>query len=67
MKLFGSTKILKSKTKNEENIVSLEVAKVVLAQCNLVDIQDQLKSEIIYTFTLNKSYAYSMLVKSHAY
>ena len=67
MKLSGSTKILKSKTKNEEHLVSLAVAKAVLAQCNLVDIQDQLKSEILYTFTLNKSYAYSMLVKSHAY
>ena len=31
---------------------------VVLVQCNLVDIQYQQKSEILYTFTPNKSYAY---------
>ena len=37
MKLFGSTKKLIDKTKNRENIPSLEVVEVVLAQCNLVD------------------------------
>ena len=31
---------------------------VVLVQCNLVNIQYQQKSEILYTFTPNKSYAY---------
>ena len=37
MKLFGSTKKLIDKTKNGENIPSLEVAEVVLVQFNLVD------------------------------
>ena len=31
---------------------------VVLAQCNLVDNQYQLKSKVLYTFTPNKYYAY---------
>ena len=33
---------------------------VVLVQCNLVDNQCQQKSEVLYTFTPNKSYAYSL-------
>ena len=37
MKLFGSTKKLTDKTKNGENVPSLEVYEVVLVQCNLVD------------------------------
>ena len=37
MKSFGSTKKLINKTKNEENVPSLEVVEVVLVQCNLVD------------------------------
>ena len=39
MKLFGSTKTLIEKTKNGENVPSLEVVEVVLAQCNLVENQ----------------------------
>ena len=39
MKLFGSTKKLLDKIKNRENVPSLEVAAVVLVQCNLVDNQ----------------------------
>ena len=58
MKLFGSTKNLIDKTKNGENVPSLEVVEVVLGQCNLVDNQHQQKSEVLYTFTPNKSYAY---------
>ena len=41
MTLFGSTKKLTSKTKNGENISSLEVDGVVSVQCNLVDNQYQ--------------------------
>ena len=57
MKLFVSTKILIDKTKNGEKVPSLEVAEVVLVQCNLVDNHYQQKSEVLYTFTLNKSNA----------
>ena len=57
MKLFGSTKKVTDKTKNGEKVTSLEVVEVVLVQCNLVDNQYQQKSEVLYTFTPNKSYA----------
>ena len=58
MKLFSSKRNLIGKTKNGENVPGLEVAEVVLVQCNLVDNQYQQKSEVLYTFTPNKSYPY---------
>ena len=42
----------KNKTKNGENVPSLEIGEAVLVQCNLVDNQYQQKSEALYTFTL---------------
>ena len=45
----------KKKRKNFEKAPSLEV---VLVQCNFVGNQYQQKSEILYTYTHNKSYAY---------
>ena len=47
MKLLGSTKKLIGKTKNGENVPSLEVVEVVLVQGNLVDNQYQQKSEVL--------------------
>ena len=58
MKLFGTTKTLRDKTKNEENVPSFEVVEVVLVQCNLVDNQYQQNSEVLYNFTPNKCYTY---------
>ena len=55
MKLFGSIEKLIDKTKDGENVLSLEVVEV---QCNLIDNQYQHKSEALYTFTPNKSHAY---------
>ena len=49
MKLFVSTKKLIDKTKNGEKVPCFEVVEVVLVQCNLVDNQYQLKSEVLYT------------------
>ena len=63
MKLFGSSKKLIEKTKNGENVPSLEVVEVVLVHCNLADNQYQQKSEVLYTFTPNKSYAYLLNVE----
>ena len=63
MKLFGSTEKLIDKTENGEKVQSLEVVEVVLVQCNLVDSQYQEKSEVLYTFTPNKSYAYLLSVE----
>ena len=62
MKLFGTTKILTEKTKTGENVSSIEVLEVALVQCNLVDNQYQQKSEVLYTFMPNKSYAYMLNV-----
>ena len=63
MKLFGSTKTLVDKTKNGEKVPGLEVVEVVLVQCNLVENQYQQMSEVLYTFTPNKSYAYLLNVE----
>ena len=61
--MFGSTKKLINKTKNGENVPSLEVAETVLFQCNLVDNQYPPKSEVLHTFTLSKSYVYLLNVQ----
>ena len=63
MKLFGSTRKLTDKTKNGEEVPSLEVVEVVLVQCNLVNNQYQQKSEVLYTFNPNKSYTYLLNVE----
>ena len=63
MKIFDSTKKLIDKTKNGENVASLEVVDVMSDQCNLVDSQCQQKSEALYTFTPNKFYAYWLNVE----
>ena len=63
MKLFGSTKQLIEKTKNGENVPSVEVAEVVLVQCNLVDNQDKQKSDVSSTFMLSKFYKYLLNVE----
>ena len=62
-KLFGSTKKLTDKTKNGEKVLSIEVAEVALVQCNLVDNQYQQKSEVLYIFTYNKSYAHLLNIE----
>ena len=54
-KSFGNTNKLKGKTKKEKNVPNLEVAKVVLFQCSLVDNQYQQKSEVLNTYTQNIS------------
>ena len=64
MKLFGSTKKLIGKTKNGENVPSLNIIEIVLVQCNSVDNQYQQKSEVLYTFTSNKSYSYLLNIET---
>ena len=63
MKLFGRTKKLIGKTKNGENVLSLEVVHVVLVQYNLVHNQYQQKSEVLYTFVPNKIYGYLLNIE----
>ena len=55
MKLFGSKKRITDKTKNGENVPSLEVVKVVLIMCNLVGNRCQQKYKVLNTFTPSKS------------
>ena len=62
-KLFGNTRKLIDKTKNGENVPSLEVVEVILVQCYLVGNQYQQKSKVLYTFTPDKSYAYLLNVE----
>ena len=62
-KLFGNTRKLIDKTKNGENVPSLEVVEVILVQWYLVDNQYQQKSKVLYTFTPDKSYAYLLNVE----
>ena len=64
MKLFGSTNKSIDKTENGENVPSLGVVQVVLVHCNLVDNKYQQKSEVLYTFTPNKSYNYLLNVET---
>ena len=47
-----------------ENVPSLELVKEALVQCNLVDKQYHQKSEMLYTFTPNKSYTYLLNVEA---
>ena len=58
MKIFDTTKKIIDKTKNVENVPSLEVAEVDLVQCNLVDNQYQQKAEVLNIFVSNKFYAH---------
>ena len=60
MKLSGHTKKLIDKTKKWRKSTA---SWVVLVQCNLADNQHQQKSEVLYTFIPNKSYAYLLNVE----
>ena len=63
LKLFGSTKDWIDKTKNGENVPSIEVVEVALVQCNSVHNHYQQKFKSLYTFTANKSSADSLNVE----
>ena len=57
---MAAQKKIINKTKNGQNVASLEVVEVVLVQCRLEDNQYQQKSKVLYLFTPNKSYTYSL-------
>ena len=63
MKILNTTKNLVDKTENEENVPTLEVVEVYLFQYNIVDKQYRQKSEVLYNFTPNKSYAYLLNIE----
>ena len=60
--MVAQTKLI-GKTKNGEKVPSLEVVEVVLVRYNLEDNQYQQKSEALWTFMPNKSYAYLLNVE----
>ena len=56
MKLLGSIKNKITKDKNGENAPHLEITKVVLVHCNMVNNDYQEDSRILYTFASNQSF-----------
>ena len=56
MKLLGSTESKIYKEKNGENVPHLEIVKLVLVHCSLVNNHYQQVSRILYTFVPNKSF-----------
>ena len=56
MKLLGSAENKINKDKNGENVSHLEIVEVVLVHCNLVNINYQQNSRILYTFVPNKTF-----------
>ena len=64
IKLVGRTKKITDKTKNVENVPSLELVKVGLIECNLVDNQYQHTSDTLYSVMPNKCYICLLNVES---
>ena len=60
MKLLGSTKSKISEDKNGENVTRLEITKVVLVHCNMVNNGYQQDSRVLYTFVPNKPFCSSL-------
>ena len=56
MKLLGNTERKITKHKNGENVPHLEILKLVLVYCNLVNNDYQQNSRILYTFIPNKPF-----------
>ena len=56
MKLLGSTESKITKEINGKNVPHLEVVKLVLVHCNLVNDDYQQDSRILYTFVPNKPF-----------
>ena len=56
MKILGSTKNKITKDKNRKNVPHLEITKVLLVHCNMVNNDYQHDSRVLYTFVANKSF-----------
>ena len=56
MQLLGSTKNKITKDKNGENVPQLQIAKVILVHCNMVNNDYQHGSRVLYTIVPNKSF-----------
>ena len=55
-KLLGITKSKINKVKNGENVPHLEITEVVLIYCNIVKIDYQQNSRVLYIFVTTKSF-----------
>ena len=56
IKLFGSTKRKIAKDKNGENDPDFEITEVVLIHFNIVNVDYQQDSRVLYTFVPNKPF-----------
>ena len=56
VKLLGSTKNEITEDKNGENVPHIEITKVVLVLCNIVNIDYQQDTRVLYTFVPNKPF-----------
>ena len=56
MKLLGSNKSKITRDKNGKRVPHLEINKVVLIQCDIVNNDYQQDSRVLYTFVPNKSF-----------
>ena len=56
MKLFGSTKSKINKDENGENMLHLEITKVVVILCKIVNKDYQQNIRVSYTFVPNESF-----------
>ena len=56
MKLLGSTKSKLTKDENGENVSHLEITKVVLVHCNIVNNSYKQDLRVLYTFVPHKSF-----------
>ena len=56
MKQLGSTGNKKTKDKNGENAPHLEIIEVILVHCNIVNIDYQHDSTVLYKFVLDKPF-----------
>ena len=56
MRLLGSTKNKITEYKNGENVLHLEITKVVLVHCDIVNNDYQQDSRVLYTFVPNKPF-----------
>ena len=60
MKQLGSTESKITKDENGENLPHLEITKVVLVHCNIVNNDYQQDLRVLYTFVPNKSFGSSL-------
>ena len=64
MKLLGRTESKITKDKNAENVPHLEIVKLVLVHCNLVNNDYQQYLRILYTFVPNKPFGSLLEISS---